>query len=187
MPCIIRRHVPPLSQKQTDGVLVCFWVPDGGGVWLVITLYRNCNITYMYRICIVYVSYIYRIYLQIICTKWRCFPTQWFFIPFTSILPHYHIKKCVDILGGRTYPVRYYPIALRLRDREGRAFLCITLNPQSGDSSGVMLGVRSVALLHLYLMYIYRLCLQIICMKWRHTYGIFFTSKNTFFNSANEL
>ena len=32
-----------------------------------------------------------------------------------------------------------------------RAFLCITLNPQSGDSSGVMLGVRSVALLHLYL------------------------------------
>ena len=31
-------------------------------------------------------------------------------------LPHYHIKKCVDILGGRTYPVRYYPIALRLRD-----------------------------------------------------------------------
>ena len=64
---------------------------------------------------------------------------------------HYHIKKCVDILGGRTYPVRHYPIALRLRDREGRAFLCITLNPQSGDSSGVMLGVRSVALLHLYL------------------------------------
>ena len=51
-------------------------------------------------------------------------------------------------MGGRTYPVRYYPIALRLRDREGRAFLCITLNPQSGDSSGAILGVRSVALLH---------------------------------------
>ena len=29
---------------------------------------------------------------------------------------YYHIKKCVNILGGRTYPVRYYPIALRLRD-----------------------------------------------------------------------
>ena len=26
--------------------------------------------------------------------------------------------------GGRTYPVRYYPIAIRLRDRKGRAILC---------------------------------------------------------------
>ena len=144
-------------------------------------MYLSC----IYRISIVYLSCMFRLCLQIISMKWH--PTQCFFIPFTSILPHYHIKKCVDILGGRTYPVRYYPIALRLRDREGRAFLCITLNPQSGDSSGVMLGVRSVALLHLYLSCMYRLCLQIICTKLRYTYGMFFTSKNTFFNSANEL
>ena len=26
------RLVPPLSQKQTDAVLVYFWGPDGGGV-----------------------------------------------------------------------------------------------------------------------------------------------------------
>ena len=65
-------------------------------------------------------------------------------------------------MGGRTYPVRYYPIAIRLRTRNsaphqftklvgapvGRAILCIALNPQSGDSSGAILGVRSVALLH---------------------------------------
>ena len=50
--------------------------------------------------------------------------------------------------GGRAYPVRHYPIAIRLRDREGRAILCIALSPQSGDSSGAILGVRSVALLH---------------------------------------
>ena len=52
-------------------------------------------------------------------------------------------------IGGRAYPVRHYPIAVRLRDRKGRAILCIALNPQSGDSSGAILGVRSVALLHL--------------------------------------
>ena len=52
-------------------------------------------------------------------------------------------------LGGRAYPVRHYPVAIRLRDRKGRAILCIALNPQSGDSSGATLGVRSVALLHL--------------------------------------
>ena len=60
-------------------------------------------------------------------------------------------------MGGRTYPV-----AIRLRDRNstphqftklvgdpvGRAILCIALFPQSGDSSGAILGVRSVALLH---------------------------------------
>ena len=40
------------------------------------------------------------------------------------------------------------PIAIRLRDRKGRAILCIALFPQSGDSSGAILGVRSVALLH---------------------------------------
>ena len=51
-------------------------------------------------------------------------------------------------MGGRTYPVRYYPVAIRLRDREGRAILCIALFPQSGDASGAILGVRSVALLH---------------------------------------
>ena len=51
-------------------------------------------------------------------------------------------------MGGRTYPVRYYPIAIRLRTRKGCAILCIALNPQSGDSSGAILGVRSVALLH---------------------------------------
>ena len=50
-------------------------------------------------------------------------------------------------MGGRAYPVRHYPVAIRLRDREGRAILCIALSPQSGDSSGAILGVRSVALL----------------------------------------
>ena len=34
-------------------------------------LYRNCNLTYIYRICFVYLSYIYRLCLQIICKKWR--------------------------------------------------------------------------------------------------------------------
>ena len=52
-------------------------------------------------------------------------------------------------MGGRAYPVRHYPIAMRLRDRKGRAVLCIALSPQNGDSSGAILGVRSVALLHL--------------------------------------
>ena len=86
-------------------------------------------------------------------------------------------------MGGRTYPVRYYPIAIRLRtlafgnmvamivdpvniratcasalpthSRSSwgphniySAILCIALFPQSGDSSGAILGVRSVALLH---------------------------------------
>ena len=51
--------------------------------------------------------------------------------------------------GGRAYPVRHYPIAIRLRTRKGCAILCIALNPQSGDFSGAILGVRSVALLHL--------------------------------------
>ena len=50
--------------------------------------------------------------------------------------------------GGRAYPVRHYPVAIRLRDREGRAILCVALTPQSGYSSGTTLGVRSVALLH---------------------------------------
>ena len=50
--------------------------------------------------------------------------------------------------GGRVYPVRHYPIAIRLRDRKGRAILCIALRPQSGDSSGAILEVPSEALLH---------------------------------------
>ena len=64
------------------------------------------------------------------------------------------VEVCVSIMlfsvnmGGRAYPVRHYPIAIRLRDRKGRAILCIALFPQSGDSSGAILGVRSVALLH---------------------------------------
>ena len=52
------------------------------------------------------------------------------------------------ITGGRAYPVRHFPIAIRLRDRKGRAILCDVLIPQSGNSSGTTLGVRSVALLH---------------------------------------
>ena len=64
-----------------------------------------------------------------------------------------------------------------------RAFLCITLNPQSGDSSGVMLGVRSVALLHLYLSSLSANNLHEVTIYLRNV----FTSKNTFFNSANEL
>ena len=65
-------------------------------------------------------------------------------------------------IGGRAYPVRHYPIAIRLRDRNltphqftklvgdpvGRAILCIALIPQSGDSSGAILEVPSEALLH---------------------------------------
>ena len=51
--------------------------------------------------------------------------------------------------GGSAYPVRHYPIAIRLRTRKGCAILCIALNPQSGYFSGAILGVRSVALLHL--------------------------------------
>ena len=52
------------------------------------------------------------------------------------------------ILGGRVYPIRHNPVALRLRDRKGHAILCIALNPQSGDSSGATLEVPSEALLH---------------------------------------
>ena len=57
------------------------------------------------------------------------------------------INHC--ILGGSAYPVQHYPLAIRLRDRKGRAILYIALFPQSGGSSGAILGVRSVALLHL--------------------------------------
>ena len=65
-------------------------------------------------------------------------------------------------LGGRDYPVRHYPIAIRLRTRNstphqftklvgdpvGRAIRCVALSPQSGDSSGATLEVPSEALLH---------------------------------------
>ena len=52
-------------------------------------------------------------------------------------------------LGGRAYPVRHYPVAIRLRTRKGCAILCIALNPQSGDFSGAILEVPFKALLHL--------------------------------------
>ena len=52
-------------------------------------------------------------------------------------------------LGGRAYPVRHYPVAIRLRTREEYAILCIALNPQSGDFSGAILEVPFKALLHL--------------------------------------
>ena len=72
----------------------------------------------------------------------------------SNSLPHFPLAVYIHFyyqhfqLGGRAYPVRHYPVAIRLRDRKGRAILCIALNPQSGDSSGAILGVRSVALLH---------------------------------------
>ena len=105
----------------------------------------------MLRISYVYVTYILRIWYVIDSGK-------------IKVSPYFHIKKCVNTtnMGGRTYPVRYYPVAIWLRDRNstphqftklvgdpvGRAILCIALFPQSGDSSGAILGVRSVALLH---------------------------------------
>ena len=60
----------------------------------------------------------------------------------STFLPIHHT------LGGRAYPVRHYPVAIRLRTRKEYAILCIALTPQSGDFSGAILGVRSVALLH---------------------------------------
>ena len=51
-------------------------------------------------------------------------------------------------IGGRAYPVRHYPLAIRLRTREEYAILCIALNPQSGDFSGAILEVPFKALLH---------------------------------------
>ena len=76
---------------------------------------------------------------------WEIFTTVGHCLGFKS-------NNIVDVIsqtiGGRAYPVRHYPIAIRLRDRKGRAILCVVLIPQSGDSSGTTLGVRSVALLH---------------------------------------
>ena len=63
-------------------------------------------------------------------------------------LGHRSVEAWMLHQGGRGYPVHRFPIVMRLRDRKGRAILCIALNPHYGDSSGAILGVRSVALLH---------------------------------------
>ena len=134
--------------------------------------YSQVNNPIILRISYVYVTYILRVSYVIDSGK-------------IKVCPYFHIKKCVDTtnMGGRTYPVRYYPVAIRLRDlafgnmvamivdpvniratcasalpTHSRsswgphniysAILCIALFPQSGDSSGAILGVRSVALLH---------------------------------------
>ena len=84
-------------------------------------------------------------------------------------------KNHTTPIGGRAYPVRHYPIAVRLRTRKGCAILCIALNPQSGDFSGAILGVRSVALLHLTkslfanTSYIRRSCLPCTALPCSHT------------------
>jgi len=65
---------------------------------------------------------------------------------FLQFLTEYPI---LHTIGGRAYPVRHYPVAVRLRDRKGRAILCIALNPQSGDFSGAILEVPFKALLYL--------------------------------------
>ena len=65
-----------------------------------------------------------------------------------SSLGHRSVETWMLPQGGRGYPVHRFPIAMRLRDRKGRAILCIALNPHYGDSSGAILGVRSVTLLH---------------------------------------
>ena len=67
------------------------------------------------------------------------------------------------ILGGHAYPVRHYPVAIRLRDRNstphqftklvgdpvGSRHSMYCLNPQSGDFSDAILEVPFKALLHL--------------------------------------
>jgi hypothetical protein len=63
---------------------------------------------------------------------------------------HQSVETRMLYQGGRGYPIHRFPIAMRLRDRKGRAILCIALNPHYGDSSGAILGVRSVALLYGY-------------------------------------
>ena len=57
-------------------------------------------------------------------------------------LGHRSVETWMLHQGGRGYPVHRFPIAMRLRDRKGRAILCIALNPHYGDSSGAILGVR---------------------------------------------
>ena len=37
-----------------------------------------------------------------------------------------------NTIGGRSYPVRHYPVAMRLRDRKGRAILCLRLSSKWG-------------------------------------------------------
>ena len=133
------------------------------------SLVKDC---YILRISYVYGTYILRIWYVIDSGNDK--------VSSRITLPH---KVKAMNMGGRTFPVRYYPIAIRLRtlafgnmvamivdpvniratcasalpthSRSSwgphniySAILCIALNPQSGDSSGAILGVRSVALLH---------------------------------------
>ena len=37
-----------------------------------------------------------------------------------------------NTIGGRSYPVCHYPVAIRLRDRKGRAILCLRLSSKWG-------------------------------------------------------
>ena len=66
--------------------------------------YSQVNNPIILRISYVYVTYILRIWYVIDSGK-------------IKVCPYFHIKKCVDTtnMGGRTYPVRYYPVAIRLR------------------------------------------------------------------------
>ena len=48
-----------------------------------------------------------------------------------AILPMLLYAK-QDTMGGRSYPVRHYPVAMRLRDRKGRAILCLRLSSKWG-------------------------------------------------------
>ena len=67
--------------------------------------YSQVNNSIILRISYVYVTYILRIWYVIDSGK-------------IKVSHYFHIKKCVDTtnMGGRTYPVRYYPVAIRLRD-----------------------------------------------------------------------
>ena len=48
-----------------------------------------------------------------------------------AILPMLLYAK-QDTMGGRSFPVRHYPVAMRLRDRKGRAILCLRLSSKWG-------------------------------------------------------
>ena len=37
-----------------------------------------------------------------------------------------------NTIGGRSYPVCHYPVAMRLRDRKGRAILCLRFSSKWG-------------------------------------------------------
>ena len=83
------------------------------------------------------------------------------------------------ILGGRAYPVRHYPVAIRLRDRKGRAILCIALNPQSGDFSGAILEVPFKALLHLIKVLFLKKDIDRIVISYRCPIDVLWWSRNT--------